>query len=302
MLQPGRSAPANASLAGGYRYGYNGKEKDNNGEFGLTNYDYGFRIFNPGLGRFLSVDPHEYSYPNISSFVFALNNPIAAVDDDGRDVHIVIGNKPMGTTRIRLVAARSLRGSIPVTVEVKYYNMTVTDDVTGKTSVYFVTRDAPELSRIHESILPFGFGDEFDVINTSFEPRGNNKYKTVSTEVDALGAYALRTQKGSENLPAQPNDSPHRKRGKNIAYGVQIHVGGTFKYKGETMESGSEGCFTCTKKDAGNEGITNFVEDVESRRAENRKAGKGSRLDVTIKKRSGVELKWRVDRDGEKVK
>jgi len=29
-----------------YRYGFNGKEKDQNGEFGsITNYDYGFRIF-----------------------------------------------------------------------------------------------------------------------------------------------------------------------------------------------------------------------------------------------------------------
>ena len=30
-----------------YRYGFNGKEKDQNGEFGsITNYDYGFRIYN----------------------------------------------------------------------------------------------------------------------------------------------------------------------------------------------------------------------------------------------------------------
>lgn len=34
-----------------YRYGFNGKEKDDKGEFGsTTHYDYGFRIYNPGIG------------------------------------------------------------------------------------------------------------------------------------------------------------------------------------------------------------------------------------------------------------
>jgi RHS repeat-associated protein len=38
---------------GGYRYSFNGKETDS--ETGLQ--DYGFRIYNPSLGKFLSVDP-----------------------------------------------------------------------------------------------------------------------------------------------------------------------------------------------------------------------------------------------------
>lgn len=83
MLQPGRSAPNNASLDGGYRYGFNGKEKDNNGELGLTNYDYGFRIYNPGIGKFLSVDPLTQKYPWYTPYQFAGNRPIWAIDIDG---------------------------------------------------------------------------------------------------------------------------------------------------------------------------------------------------------------------------
>ena len=45
QLQPGAYGPGNTTAGGGYRYGYNGKEKDNNGELGLTTYDYGFRIY-----------------------------------------------------------------------------------------------------------------------------------------------------------------------------------------------------------------------------------------------------------------
>jgi RHS repeat-associated protein len=48
-----------------YRYGFNGKEKDTLGMGGGGNtYDYGFRIYNPKVAKFLSVDPltREYAY------------------------------------------------------------------------------------------------------------------------------------------------------------------------------------------------------------------------------------------------
>ena len=67
-----------------YRYGFNGKEKDQDGEFGrLTDYDYGFRIYNPAVGRFLSVDPLRAEYPWYTPYQFAGNMPIAAIDLDG---------------------------------------------------------------------------------------------------------------------------------------------------------------------------------------------------------------------------
>jgi RHS repeat-associated protein len=86
QLQPGRYGPANptgSGVASAYRFGFNGKEKDNNGELGLTSYDYGFRIYNPGLGRFLSVDPLAKAFPTLSAYQFAGDNPIAAIDLDG---------------------------------------------------------------------------------------------------------------------------------------------------------------------------------------------------------------------------
>lgn len=64
-----------------YRYGFNGKEKD--GDIDGNNYDYGFRIYNPGLVRFLSVDPLQKKYPELTPYQFASNCPIGAVDLDG---------------------------------------------------------------------------------------------------------------------------------------------------------------------------------------------------------------------------
>jgi RHS repeat-associated protein len=66
-----------------YRYGFNGKERDDSGEFGNTNYDYGFRIYNPGLGRFLSEDPLSNEFAWWTPYQFAGNMPISAVDIDG---------------------------------------------------------------------------------------------------------------------------------------------------------------------------------------------------------------------------
>jgi len=67
-----------------YRYGFNGKEKDQEGEFGsITNLDFGARIYNPAIGKFLSVDPVPKSYE--SPYISFANNPIWYIDPNGAD-------------------------------------------------------------------------------------------------------------------------------------------------------------------------------------------------------------------------
>lgn len=67
---------------GAYRYGFNGKELDKETSSTST-YDYGFRIYSPALGRFLSVDPLTKSYPELTPFQFSSNRPIDGIDLDG---------------------------------------------------------------------------------------------------------------------------------------------------------------------------------------------------------------------------
>ena len=54
-----------------YRFGFNGKENDL--ETGTQ--DYGFRIYNPLIGKFLSVDPLTKDYPWYTPYQFAGNTP-----------------------------------------------------------------------------------------------------------------------------------------------------------------------------------------------------------------------------------
>jgi len=42
--------------------------------------DYGMRVYDPRLGRFLSVDPLTGEYPGLSSYIFAGNSPIKLID------------------------------------------------------------------------------------------------------------------------------------------------------------------------------------------------------------------------------
>ena len=78
-------APARAregkNRAVGYRYGFNGKEDDD--AFGYGVQDYGFRLYSPGIARFLSTDPLASSYPMLTPYQFASNRPIDGIDVDG---------------------------------------------------------------------------------------------------------------------------------------------------------------------------------------------------------------------------
>ena len=78
MSMPGRNKTSTA-----YRYGFNGKENDKEwGTGGLTQ-DYGFRMYNPAIAKFLSVDPLASSYPWYTPYQFAGNKPIRFIDLDG---------------------------------------------------------------------------------------------------------------------------------------------------------------------------------------------------------------------------
>ena len=67
-----------------YRYGFNGMEHDN--ESFTDAYDFGARIYDGRLVRWLALDPLMKKYPNVSPYCFTLNNPIYFVDPNGEIV------------------------------------------------------------------------------------------------------------------------------------------------------------------------------------------------------------------------
>ena len=81
MEMPGRRWRATGEDAA--RFGFNGKENDDEVKGEGNQQDYGFRIYDPRVARFLSVDPLTGEYPWYTPYQFAGNTPIQAIDLDG---------------------------------------------------------------------------------------------------------------------------------------------------------------------------------------------------------------------------
>lgn len=84
MLLPGRKYSSSSR----YRYGFNGKENDDDVKGEGNQQDYGLRIFDPRLVRFLSVDPLSAEYPWNSTYAFAENDLIRSIDVEGAEKHV----------------------------------------------------------------------------------------------------------------------------------------------------------------------------------------------------------------------
>jgi len=68
-----------------YLFGFNGKEMEDGIGDG---YDFGARIYDARLGRWLAVDPLQMKYPELSSYNFVANSPLLFIDPDGKKIKI----------------------------------------------------------------------------------------------------------------------------------------------------------------------------------------------------------------------
>lgn len=110
----------------GYVYGFNGKENDGEIKGEGNSYDFGARIYDPRIGRWLSSDPAYTDYPGYSPYNFGLDNPIINLDNDGKRVYYCPG---LGGRGANPDGTMSTTGGSP-------YVQSVADAFTGS-GVYF---------------------------------------------------------------------------------------------------------------------------------------------------------------------
>src|SRR5436309_3571832 len=79
MLMPGRfyNSPD-------YKYGFNGKMKDDEVKGNGNSYNFDDRLYDPRVGRWLSIDPLQREYPSLSHYGYAANSPLMFMDEDGK--------------------------------------------------------------------------------------------------------------------------------------------------------------------------------------------------------------------------
>ena len=91
------------------KYKYNGKEL--NEDLGMNVYEYGWRQYDPAIGRFQNIDRFTEKYMPLSPYSYAANNPLKYIDVKGDSIMLIIGkpymdkkgeNHPYGHVALRV--------------------------------------------------------------------------------------------------------------------------------------------------------------------------------------------------------
>ena len=108
-------------------FGFNGKENDNE-VYGSTGtfQDYGMRMYDTRVCRFISVDPLTSKYPELTPYQFAGNTPIQATDLDGLEPNNV-NTKPSEIKPDNTVTTAN--DNIPTTGTIKPLTDAINDNI-----------------------------------------------------------------------------------------------------------------------------------------------------------------------------
>jgi len=98
-------------VADQYRFGFNGKEADPKWMGVGVAIDYGFRVHDARVGRFLSVDPLRAQYPMLTTYQYASNSPVWMIDVDGLEGGVATEAESANETSYGLDGTS--QGSIP---------------------------------------------------------------------------------------------------------------------------------------------------------------------------------------------
>ncbi len=252
----GSSMSTRSYSSGAYRYGFNGKEKD--AESFNDAYDFGARIYDGRLGRWLAVDPAQTKSPGYSSYNFCFNKPIIYSDPDGEYPLIVISSEVNGYSFANVYSVQSGKTT---TVVVKTYKMVVYD-VNAKgdrkeLAQFYVTRDGyynnGETTTTKTNTDGTTTTTKQDLlVNRTSEPKADVTLNAKATKDygDTKGAYALGTvdaeptpDSWNQGVNGEAIPSEVKRSVSDKATGVMIHIGGYFTKDGENNLAGYYGCY-----------------------------------------------------------
>ncbi|MBQ4819864.1 RHS repeat-associated core domain-containing protein [Aquimarina sp. MMG016] len=173
-----------------YRYGFNGKEKDDDWKGEGVQYDYGFRVYDARIAKFLSVDPLAPSYPWYTPYQFAGNMPIEAIDLDGLEPQFVNG---VFTGQYKV---KEGQGPTQIAKDMAGYGINVDwMDITYSNQQYFDHIPAPEFVKTSPKFKKLNMNPGDTVIipitnDTNSKTTNNdsgNKSSFISDGINALG-------------------------------------------------------------------------------------------------------------------
>jgi len=242
-IADGSLPPANAPGSGGqynvYRFGFNGKENDDEVKGEGNQQDYGLRIYDPRIGRFLSVDPLTRDCPMLTPYQYASNTPIQAIDLDGLEgvQYLETQTDKDGNPVIKRVVEVDVHVAISrAKGTLHYYSKKATDDEKIQTQVIGDLRSQFPDNKFkddagHDVIWRFNVRT-FEVhangsIDTSFNELQNDPGFRVLPE--GGGAFQYRgfilqkSHLSDQTMPSEPTDLPVTESG-NLDRGFVVSI------------------------------------------------------------------------------
>lgn len=276
----GMAMPGRRNNNDQYRFGFNGKENDNEVKGTGNSIDFGDRMQDPRLGRWLSIDAKAAKYPNISPYVFAANNPIYYLDPDGNDVEVYVTATKVGTTKINLYSAGEIKKDASLknkTAIVAVYEVQVKNESGSSATFYFTRTGYRGKSDGSKEDVTFDVRDDKGEFLGQVKSRwGGTDNVLELRDKDDISDQSVEGMKGDVEA---------------IRTAVQFHL------KGAT-----DGCLLCVGKEQfeskeenatidetnleNNSGDTqaNFMNTIKDFKAEDKKAGKGDKVIVKFDK------------------
>lgn len=180
-------------------------------------YYYGARYYEPRLSLWMSTDPMQEKTPNLSSYCYTFNNPIAYEDPDGKDAILIVFpdyNIHLGT----------IRGKRLSTSMVGHAGVLLIDNRTGLTKYYeygrYETTDGTS-GRVRNVAVPnVVIGSDGKPTNESLNKVLSSLSKSsgqngridgayiISSEFEAMNEYAQ--SKLNESNPGNPEYNKDR--------------------------------------------------------------------------------------------
>jgi len=207
----GMTMPGRTFNSGEYRYGFNGIEKDDEVKGEGSSLDFGSRIYDSRLGRWLSVDLKAAKYAAESPYGFAFNNPIYYVDPDGENPHEGGREISINFTTFRVVNAEDNRGFGNKILDKSLNAKALKEWAATEATVTAITRGSEWLK---QGLL-------------LLDPDLRDQYKTAEDFINAAhdDEYSLRELQWSEgNLDLSQPSTVNDRTVKNLGRGFEAEV------------------------------------------------------------------------------
>ena len=183
-------------------YKYNGKEFDR--MHGLDWYDYGARHYDAALARWMCMDPLTEKYYDVSPYAYCGNNPVNAIDPDGRKLALT-SNITMSLATIQSTLPQSLRSYVRLQdgyIDLKFLEKglsTMNGNISGNyQALYNIVSDS--------RTVEFSITDKPNAVNASGSPSTDliNFGPTEFFPDDNLGNKAEWVTQGGTGISLAP--------------------------------------------------------------------------------------------------